>query len=174
VNSTTQEAAARVPGEEVTFYSGGCAIAGTFTEAADPVATALLIPGSGKSDRNSDARLPGRADAASDQARTAACDQRIVGREDVGSASGPASPLAALPAWFGAVTGVVSGALGPGLTSESAGAARAVLLTICRPGPSFSGTHRRCRSDLPGLGKRPGFTGPGGQRVRAILNLRKG
>jgi hypothetical protein len=26
----------------VTFYSGGCAIAGTFTEAADPVAAALL------------------------------------------------------------------------------------------------------------------------------------
>jgi hypothetical protein len=41
----------------VTFCSGGCAIAGTFTEAADPVATALLIPGGGKSDRNSDARL---------------------------------------------------------------------------------------------------------------------
>jgi hypothetical protein len=28
----------------VTFYSGGCAIAGTFTEAADPVAAALLVP----------------------------------------------------------------------------------------------------------------------------------
>ena len=48
-----------MPGEEVTFYSGGCAIAGTFTEAADPVAAALLIPGGSKSDRNSDARLPG-------------------------------------------------------------------------------------------------------------------
>lgn len=48
-----------MPGEEVTFDSGGCAIAGTFTEAADPVAAALLIPGGGKSDRNSDARLPG-------------------------------------------------------------------------------------------------------------------
>ena len=48
-----------MPGEEVTFYSGGCAIAGTFTEAADPVAAALLGPGGGKSDRNSDARLPG-------------------------------------------------------------------------------------------------------------------
>ena len=32
-----------MPGEEVTFYSGGCAIAGTFTETADPVAAALLI-----------------------------------------------------------------------------------------------------------------------------------
>jgi len=27
VNSTTQEAATRVPGEEVTFHSGGCATA---------------------------------------------------------------------------------------------------------------------------------------------------
>ena len=45
--------------EEVSFYSGGCTIAGTFTEAADPVAAALLITGSGRTDRNSDARLPG-------------------------------------------------------------------------------------------------------------------
>jgi pimeloyl-ACP methyl ester carboxylesterase len=43
----------------VTFYSGGCTIAGTFTEAADPVAAALQITGSGRTDRNSDARLPG-------------------------------------------------------------------------------------------------------------------
>jgi pimeloyl-ACP methyl ester carboxylesterase len=43
----------------VSFYSGGCTIAGTFIQAADPVAAALLIPGGGKSDRNSDARLPG-------------------------------------------------------------------------------------------------------------------
>ncbi len=48
-----------MPGEEVTFCSGGCAIAGTFTGAADPVAAALLVPGGGKSDRNSGARLPG-------------------------------------------------------------------------------------------------------------------
>jgi pimeloyl-ACP methyl ester carboxylesterase len=46
-------------GEEVSFDSGGCALAGTFTEAANPVAAALLLPGSGRSDRNSDARLPG-------------------------------------------------------------------------------------------------------------------
>jgi len=45
-------------GEEVSFYSGGCTLAGTFTEAADPVAAALLIAGSGRSDRNSDARIP--------------------------------------------------------------------------------------------------------------------
>jgi len=48
-----------VRSEEVSFYSGGCTIAGTYTEAADPVAAALLITGSGRSDRNSDARLPG-------------------------------------------------------------------------------------------------------------------
>ena len=48
-----------MPGEEVTFDSCGCTLAGTFTEAADPVAAALLITGGGRSDRNSDARLPG-------------------------------------------------------------------------------------------------------------------
>ena len=46
-------------GEEVTFSSEGCGIAGTFTETADPVAAALLITGSGRVDRDSDARLPG-------------------------------------------------------------------------------------------------------------------
>jgi len=45
--------------EEVTFNSAGCVIAGALTEAADPVAAALLITGSGRVDRNSDARLPG-------------------------------------------------------------------------------------------------------------------
>ncbi len=47
-----------MPSEEVTFYSGGCAIAGTFTEAAQPVAAALLIQGGGKTDRDSDVHLP--------------------------------------------------------------------------------------------------------------------
>jgi pimeloyl-ACP methyl ester carboxylesterase len=42
----------------VSFYSGGCTIAGTFTEAANPVAAALQITGSGRTDRNSDAKLP--------------------------------------------------------------------------------------------------------------------
>ena len=46
-------------GEDVSFYSGGCTLAGTFAEAADPVAAALLITGSGRSDRDSDARIPG-------------------------------------------------------------------------------------------------------------------
>jgi hypothetical protein len=53
-----QEGTRPVSSEEVTFYSGGYAIAGTFTDAVNPVAAALLIPGSGRSDRNSDARVP--------------------------------------------------------------------------------------------------------------------
>jgi uncharacterized protein len=44
---------------DVTFYSGGYTLAGTFTEAAEPVAAALLITGSGRTDRDSSARLPG-------------------------------------------------------------------------------------------------------------------
>src|SRR5437763_16125704 len=39
---------------------------------------------------------------------------------------------------------------------------------------ALCGTHRRCRSDLPVLCKRPGFTDPGGQRVRAIPQPEKG
>jgi uncharacterized protein len=42
----------------VTFDSDGCTIAGTFTAAAKPVAAALVITGSGKVNRDSDARLP--------------------------------------------------------------------------------------------------------------------
>jgi uncharacterized protein len=44
--------------EDVSFDSGGCSIAGTFTEASDPVAAALLIVGGGRTNRDSDARLP--------------------------------------------------------------------------------------------------------------------
>jgi uncharacterized protein len=43
--------------QEVTFTSDGNTLAGTFEQADAPVAAALLIPGSGKSDRNSDVRL---------------------------------------------------------------------------------------------------------------------
>lgn len=43
---------------EVTFDSGGCVIAGTYAEAPNPVAAALLITGSGKTDRDSDVHLP--------------------------------------------------------------------------------------------------------------------
>ncbi len=45
--------------QEVSFDSNGCAIAGTFTEATMPVAAALVLAGSGKVNRDSDARLPG-------------------------------------------------------------------------------------------------------------------
>jgi pimeloyl-ACP methyl ester carboxylesterase len=54
-----QEGTTTVRSEEVSFYSGGCTIAGTFTEAVNPVAAALLITGSGRTDRNTDAKLPG-------------------------------------------------------------------------------------------------------------------
>lgn len=44
---------------DVSFESGGYRLAGTFTGAAEPVAAALVLPGSGKTDRNTDSRLPG-------------------------------------------------------------------------------------------------------------------
>jgi len=45
-------------GEEITFESDGCALAGTYVQVPDPIAAALLIVGSGRTDRNSDVRLP--------------------------------------------------------------------------------------------------------------------
>jgi uncharacterized protein len=45
--------------ENVAFDADGCTLAGTFTAVARPVAAALLITGSGKTDRDSDVRLPG-------------------------------------------------------------------------------------------------------------------
>jgi uncharacterized protein len=44
--------------QDVRFDSEGCPLAGSFCEAADPVAAALLLAGSGRSDRDSDALLP--------------------------------------------------------------------------------------------------------------------
>jgi len=60
------------------------------------------------------------------------------------SASGPASPV---------LTGYGRrvGSLGPGLTSDSADAVRAVLRDDLSAGPQVYGTCQRCRSDLPGL-----------------------
>jgi len=59
-------------------------------------------------------------------------------------------PTQALLLGFWGGRALVSG-LGPGLTFESADAA--VVLRIDLPaGAQVLGTHRRCRSDLPGLG----------------------
>jgi uncharacterized protein len=38
---------------EVAFDSDGCRLAGTFIDAPDPVAAAVVIPGSGQVDRDS-------------------------------------------------------------------------------------------------------------------------
>jgi pimeloyl-ACP methyl ester carboxylesterase len=43
---------------EVRIDSEGCPLAATYREAAEPIAAALLIVGSGRTDRNSDVRLP--------------------------------------------------------------------------------------------------------------------
>ena len=73
------------------------------------------------------------------------------------SASGTASPL--VLTW-------ASGQwpLGPGLTSDSADAVRVVLRNDLPAGVQVPGTCRGCRSDLPCLDKRPGFTGPTANR----------
>ncbi len=44
---------------DVRIDAAGCVLAGSYVEAAEPVAAALLMPGSGRTDRNSDVRLPG-------------------------------------------------------------------------------------------------------------------
>lgn len=43
---------------DVQIDSGGCSLAATYLEAAEPIAAALLIVGSGRTDRNSDVQLP--------------------------------------------------------------------------------------------------------------------
>jgi pimeloyl-ACP methyl ester carboxylesterase len=48
-----------VPSADASIDSGGCILAATYAEAAEPVAAALLIQGSGRVDRDSTARLPG-------------------------------------------------------------------------------------------------------------------
>jgi pimeloyl-ACP methyl ester carboxylesterase len=45
--------------DNITFDADGCPLAGTFTAVARPVAAALLITGSGRTNRDSDVRLPG-------------------------------------------------------------------------------------------------------------------
>ena len=57
--SPQQEGNGVVSSADVSIDSGGCVLAATYAEAAEPVAAALLIQGSGRTDRDSDARLPG-------------------------------------------------------------------------------------------------------------------
>ena len=67
-----------------------------------------------------------------------------IGRETVDSASGPASPV---------LTGYGHrvGSLGPGLTSESADAVRAVLRDDLSAGPQVYWHPPAVPADLPGL-----------------------
>ncbi len=89
------------------------------------------------------------------------------GREDVGSASG-SGPASAVLVWYGRRVG----SLGPGLTSESADAARAVLRDDLSAGP---------RSMAPASGadliclawEEAGVHSSGGQRARAIPSPEK-
>jgi uncharacterized protein len=53
-----QEGNGAVSTAEVRIDSAGCSLAATYLETADPMAAALLIPGSGRTDRDSDVRLP--------------------------------------------------------------------------------------------------------------------
>jgi hypothetical protein len=69
------------------------------------------------------------------------------------SASGPASVVLR---WCGRRVG----GLGPGLTSDSADAARAVLLTICRPGPGFQAPTGTAGLICLAWTRGRGFTGP--------------
>ena len=68
----------------------------------------------------------------------------VFGRETVDSASGAASLILT-------EQGRSVGSLGPGLTSDSADAVRAVLRDDLSAGPQVYGTCQRCRPDLPGL-----------------------
>lgn len=45
--------------ENITFESGDVTLAGSYRDVASPVAAALLLPGSGRTDRDSDAKLAG-------------------------------------------------------------------------------------------------------------------
>ena len=124
-------------------------------------------------------RIPGQITAPSDGTQNVAdMYSKSISAQDTASRAESAGRvwivLPALLPWFCAGAGRRVGSLGPGLTSESADAARAVLRNDLSAGPQVFGTHRRCRSDLPGLGKRPGFTGPAASGCVPSLNLRKG
>ena len=53
-----QEGNGAVSPADVRIDSDGCSLAATYVEAAEPSAAVLLIVGSGRTDRNSDVRLP--------------------------------------------------------------------------------------------------------------------
>jgi len=91
-----------------------------------------------------------------------------VGRESVDSASGPASPI---------LTGYGRrvGSLGPGLTSESADAVRAVLRDDLSAGPQvFTAPTGGAGLICPACARGRGFTGPTASGCVPSLNLRKG
>ncbi len=91
----------------------------------------------------------------------------IFGRETVDSASGPAC---AVLRWCGRR----AGGLGPGLTSDSADAARVVLRDDLPAGSQVSGTPPALPVWSAWPGSEAGVHRSGGQRVRAIPHQRKG
>jgi len=82
-------------GEDVSLDSSGRSLAGTYTAAANPVAAALLITGSGRTDRDSDARLPGGRMLRIGVTRTLADALAGRGCRPCGTTSGGSAPAAA-------------------------------------------------------------------------------
>src|SRR5690349_10132746 len=91
----------------------------------------------------------------------------VIGREDVDESFGPAC----------VVLGGYGRRVGAGIWSDLLSGLTprwVVLRPAGRLGPGRSGTCRRCRSDLPGLGKRPGFHRSAASGCVPSLNHRKG
>src|ERR1035441_1292240 len=93
--------------------------------------------------------------------------RKIFGRETVDSASGPASPV--LTGYGNSV-----GSLGPGLTSESAGAVRAVLRDDLPAGPQVRAPAGGAGLIRPAWTRGWGSRGPAASGCVPSLNLRKG
>ena len=93
--------------------------------------------------------------------------KRVIGRETVDSASGAASPV--LTGYGRSV-----GSLGPGLTSESADAVRAVLQDHLSAGPQVQAPTGGAGLICPACARGRGFTGPTASGCVPSLNLRKG
>src|ERR1035441_3308685 len=92
---------------------------------------------------------------------------QIIGRETVDSASGPASPV--LTGYGNSV-----GSLGPGLTSESAGAVRAVLRDDLPAGPQVRAPTGGADLIRPAWTRGWGSRGPAASGCVPSLNLRDG